>query len=179
MSRISDVTNLAIRQMLSTMAGLFTKHILAINAGGAATIKTTGAIQYCIDGVMYTKAALAAVVLSTVAAVQQYMTGLVGYYVQPANTTAYYLVCLDSAGNVRVFQGPYAGYTMVTVDSGLPFTYNAAVIPDVDLFTYCPIGLIKVQTAAATFTPITDALDKAAITFTFFDLAGHIPSVLP
>lgn len=155
------------------------KAVLAINAAAAATVKTTSAITYAIDGVLYSKVALAAQALAPISG---------AYYTQPANTTVYYTLALDAAGNVRCIQGTYAGQPINT--SGV-VTMGDGTVPDVpDLFTasvdasgnqtpstiWCPFGVIKVATnGATTFLPGTDALDKAGCTFTFYDVM-YLPS---
>lgn len=154
------------------------KAVLAINAAAAATVKTTNAITYVIDGILYSKVALAAQALAPISG---------AFYTQPANTTVYYTLALDAAGNVRVVQGTYAGQPLNT---GGVVTVGDGTVPDVpDLSVasmdtsgnqtpatiWCPFGVIKVVTGATTFLAGTDALDKASCTFTFYDVM-YLPS---
>lgn len=165
MSRALDIWRAAEREMVTNAN--YGKAVLAINAASAATVKTTNAITYTVDGIYYTKTALAA----------QALTAFTGqtFYTQPANTTVYYVVALNAAGTVYCIQGSYAGQTQSYLRADL--SVGDGEIPDVpDSLT--AIGMIKVVTGATTFLPGTDALDKASVTFTFYDLAV-IPSARP
>lgn len=174
MSRISDITNAAIRSMVGTFNSV--KAVLAINAAGAATVKTTNALSYVIDGIQYTKAALAAQAIAITSGLS---------YVQPALTTVYYTLGVDAAGNISVTQGSYAGQTLsADPTKGIGVSKMGASwvgdgsVPDVP-DGYCPFGLMKVTTAAATtFTPGTTLLDAAGVTVAYYDLA-LLPSTKP
>ena len=148
---------------------VLTRPVLAISGAGAATVSTTNAIVYTIDGRIYNKAALSAQSIATIA------TGAPAEYLQPASTTVYYALCLDSSGNVRFVQGTYAGQTFLTagrVDKGLG---GVPDIPD----GYCPFGLIKVVTnASTTFNIGTTLLDAAGLTVTFIDIS-QLPKTAP
>lgn len=170
--RLSQVQNDILRKLMANVC--LTKVTLAINAGSAATIKTTGTTTYTNDGLYYTKAALSAQVLAADATVQTRITGQPGYYVQPISSTVYYVVGLDSAGNVKTFQGTYVGY----VGPGANPVIGDGSVPE-DIGTYTPIGIIKIVTnGATTFTPATTALDAAGVTATYFD-ACICPSANP
>lgn len=156
---------------------VYAKVVLAINAGGAATLKTTSVpgtpFAFSVAGVMYSKANLSAQALTSA-----------GTYVQPASTTVYYVVTLDSGGTVRTRQSDYAGRAMdaATATGGIG---NAAgnmgargdgLYPNVPS-TECVIGMVKVTTdASTTFTPGTTLLDAAGLTVTYFDLDGGLPA---
>lgn len=170
--RLSDVSHEAVRKLVN-LSGLALPPVLAINLAAAATVKTTNAINYSVGGLWKTKAALAAQVLATDATLQQKMTGQAGYYAQPANTTAYLVGVIDAAGVVKFLQTGYSAQPYTPFVTQKP----AADLPS-DIGDYVPFGLIKVVTGATTFTPITDALDKAAVTFTFTDLT-HLPATNP
>lgn len=58
MGTITTVSDLDAVKAFANMC--FTKATLAINAGSAATVKTTGSTIYTVNGVFYTKTALAA-----------------------------------------------------------------------------------------------------------------------
>lgn len=151
---------------------------LAINAAGAATVKSTGTITFAIDGVLYSKAALAA---QSIAPTHNAFGETVGgnqpaAYVQPANTTVFYVLSLNAAGTVAVSQGSYAGQSIaypndlskvLTGQGGLP------VEPD----GYTAIGVIKVVTGATTFTPGTTLLDAANVTATYYNVS-RLPASL-
>jgi hypothetical protein len=159
----------------SLATACYTKGVLAIQTAAAATCKTTNALVYSIAGIMYTKTALATQALTA-------PSGTV-YYTQPANTTAYLVVTLDAAGTVVTYQGDYAGRVVNSAPNvGMVNAQQVGVVgggylPDLP-DTVCPIGIIKVATGATTFLPGTDALDKASVTFTFFDLAQY-PTTQP
>lgn len=177
--RLSDVTNAALRALMGNEN--FVKGPLAINAGGALTVKSTVAYTYSVDGVIYSKAILAA--QSIVPTHQQIVPGSVpnpvsAGYVCPINTTMYLTVGLDAAGAFKCVQGGYDGQ-MPTLDPSVGIgtlgamgtsVRGASVVPDMpDGVT--AIGVIKVVTGgAATFQPGVDALDKAGVAFTFFDV---------
>lgn len=173
MAKLSDVTNAAILALLSNVSTV--KPVLAINLGGAATVKTTNAISYTVNGVQYSKAALSAQAIT--ATHDAYGNAAVGY-VQPAGTTVYYTLSVNAAGTISVAQGTYAGQKAGTdpavgvgpaYNQGTSFIGNGAV-PDVPA-GYTAFGVIKVVTAgAATFTAGTTALDAANVTASYFDV---------
>jgi hypothetical protein len=176
MAKLNDVQNAAIRSLVGNRC--FSKAVLAINAGSALTVKTTvvpsGGIVFSSGGIQKLKADLSAVALAVSAAQQQKISGQQTFYTQPANTTAYIVVALDSGGTPYAIQGTYAGQ----VKQSSPIdNLGTGDIPDVgDSLT--PIGYIKVVTGATTFLPATDALDKASVTFTFADLSC-VPATNP
>lgn len=180
MSRLSDVNN-AVRTLLGNVT--LAKAVLAINAGGAATVKTTSAIPYTVDGIHYSKALLAA---QSIAVTHDWRRQPGGAYVQPAGTTVYYTLGLDKTGAVCVVQGSYAGQKWGTDPtlglgngSNMGTSYQGTGdLPDVpDGFT--AFGIMKVTTSgAATFTPGTTALDAANVAVSYFDVC-LLPSVNP
>ncbi len=177
MSALSLITNAITRAILGNRA--LTKGVLAINAAGAATVKTTNAIVYTSDGILYSKAALAAQSIAvTHDCFGNAVAAGVAAYVQPAGKTVHYLLSLTAAGTVQVSQGSYAGQSqtfagdpskVLTGSGGLPKLPDGAT----------PFGLIKVVTAnAATFNPGTTLLDAADVTATYHDLA-MVPATAP
>jgi hypothetical protein len=172
MSNLAQVNDLGLRRALGDRC--YSYATLAINAGGAATIKTTGATSYSVDGIMYTKAALSAQAITvTHNLLGNAVAGGVGpaAYVQPASTTVIYLVALNAAGTVAIVQGGYNGLA-ITTPSGIVRTSRGEA-PEVPL-GYTPIGYMKVALGATTFTPGTTLLDAANVTVTYGNL-----SVLP
>lgn len=140
---------------------------LAINAASAATFKTTSAYAYLSDGVFKAKAILSAVPFST------------GHAVQPIGLTMYYTVGLDAAGAVTTYQGAAASANAINAALILGNAATSVLGSIADVPTgITPVGLIKVVTTSAAFTPGTTALDAAGITVTFFDVAV-LPSVSP
>lgn len=171
--RLSDLQHKFLRQAFSK-SGHALPPVLAINAGGAATVKTTNAINYSIDGKWFTKAALAALVLATDATLQAQVTGSASYGVQPISTTVYYLGIVDATGTVKFLQGTYNGqaFTPYIGPKGSGDIPSPLLLGD----TYAPFGVIKIVTnASTTFTPATTALDAAGLTVTFTDI-DQIPS---
>lgn len=166
MNRLSDVTNQAIQNLLGYRN--VTKGTLAINVGGAATIKNTGAINYVNNGVLLQKAALAA----------QSIVPTVGLsYSLPAGKTCYFSIGYDGSGNVSVTQGSYAGQTLngnpaVGIGiSQLGATWvGDGTIPDLPAGV-TPIGVIKIVNVTNPFIAGTTALDAAGVTATYFDVA--------
>lgn len=151
------------------------KAVLAINAGAAATVRTTGALTFLVDGIQYTRAALANVALQALAAADLpasmasfvQPSGSTGFVVQPAGTTVFYVLAVNTAGTVRTVQGNWNGQQISL--QGLT-QVGKSVIPDTP-DGWIPFGIIKVVTGAATFTPGTTALDAANVTASYFDVA--------
>lgn len=184
MASLKEISNGQIRQCFGNSCLI--KGVLAINGAGAATVKTTSALSYTVDGVYYNKNALAA---QSLAPTHDAFGGAIGgqnlpSFVQPAGSTVYYLLSLDAAGNVYVSQGTYAGQSLIYPDKQRQFagTGNVPAEPKATaagvLLNTCPIGMVKVATGpATTFTPGTTALDAAGLTVTYFDLE-YVPSTL-
>lgn len=143
---------------------------LAINAASAATVKTTGAVIYSVDGVMYSKAALSA---QSIAITHDQLGRDVSVqpswaaYVQPQNTTVYYLLGVNAAGTICTVQGGYAGQSLTLNNQPWVSDGSMPALP----VGYAPIGVIKVATGAVTFTPATTALDAASVTATYFNVS--------
>lgn len=169
MSRLSSINDGALRKALGNRCQTFAT--LAINAGSAATIKTTGATIYSIDGVLKTKAALSAQSF----AVTHRADGLAvdanePAYVQPAGTTVFYVVALDATGTVAIVQGTFAGQSVTFKPDLSRIETGTGLIP-FEPAGYTAIGVVKVVTAnAATFTPGTTALDATDVTATYHNV---------
>lgn len=111
----------------------------------AATIKTTNAVSFTIDGVLYTKAATDNIAITATAQ-------------QAISTFCLYLVSIDSAGTVTVTKGTELG-TDTAVLPALPA--NSA-----------PLGYFKIATdGSTTYTGGTTDNGAAGITDTYVDLA--------
>ena len=161
MARLSAAQS-AVVQLLGNMC--LTKGVLAINAASAATIKTTNALVYTVDGVLYSKAALSAQALTVI-------SGGTAFYVQPVSSTVYYVVAVNAAGTVITVQGDFTGR-----DLSIPYVGRGdGFVPDVPA-GYTAIGMFKVVTnGSTTFTPATTALDAAGVTVTYYDI-GVLPA---
>ena len=169
MSSITSIVSADVRKVL--MNRCLTKATLAINAGAAATIKTTGATTYTVDGVMYSKAALAAQSMAvTHGCFGEVVAAGPAAFVQPVLTTVFYVVALNAAGTVAIVQGCFAGQNITFANDLSKVIVGNGAIPD-EPAGYTAIGVIKVALAgAATFTPGTTALDAANVTATYFDV---------
>jgi len=175
MARLSHINDGGLRRALGNQCLSF--GTLAINAGGAATIKTTGATTYRHNGLNLTKAALSAQSFAvTHRADGTAVTTDEPAYVQPQNTSVVYVVALDATGTVAIVQGTYAGQA-VTFKPDLSRIETGTGFVPYEPAGYVAIGAVKVVTAATTFTPGTTALDAANITFTFHNV-GLLPDTL-
>jgi hypothetical protein len=168
---LASVQNAVLRQLIGNQV-CGAPPVVAINAGSAATVKSTNAISFINGGLLLTKAALSAQALTVDATVQALNTNGATFYTQPASTTSYLVLCLDASGNVRCVQGSYSGQLVAPYQ----MEQGMGVYPVVTA-TYTPFSIIKVVTGATTFLPGTDALDKASVTFTFKDIA-MLPTAL-
>jgi hypothetical protein len=169
MSTLKAQTSYDQRRLLGDRCYVFST--LAINAGGAATVKTTGAVIYSVDGVMYSKAALSAQVITiTHDQLGRDVSTQPSWakYIQPVSTTAYYLLGVNAGGTVCTVQGGYAGQTLTL--NGAPYV-SAGAMPELPA-GYAPIGVIKIApTVAATFDPGTTLLDAANVNATYFNVS--------
>jgi len=150
MSGLRDITDQAIHDLIAN--NNFTPAVLAINAAGAATFKTTSAYQYMIDGVFKSKAALAAQAFSA------------GHAPQNIGVTQYYAVGLDGLGNVNTYQGGEETFILLGISTTVP------TLPTIPA-GICPVGIIKVVTTSAAFVPGTTLLDTVGLTVTYFDVS--------
>ena len=185
MASTSDFNLQSLREAISNQ--LLGTAALAI--GSTAANIANGACAYKNDGIFKSLSANAA---GTALALP---TGYKpGYYVQPDGTTVYYTVGITAAGTIYVFQGDYVGRAYVD-ETGLPRTATVANMPAMPTGYYnkgtttvggvAPggwvplsltlLGVMKVVTSGATFTPATTALTGIA-TFTQCD---QLPSTLP
>lgn len=156
MSMLSMIQNAALLALLGNRN--YGRAAIAIGATASA-ITSTNATTVSIGGVMYARAAFTN---------QALVSGGEPFRVQPANSTCYYAIGVNAAGEVRVIQGRREGEAFVT-PTGLSVVGDGTVpaLPD----TMAPIGLLKVVTGAATFTPGTTALNAANVTSTLWDVA--------
>lgn len=152
---LGDVFHATLRNLLGNRC--FVKGLLAI-AGTKSKVKTvTNTVQYCIDGIMYEKAATDNLFVFT------------DVTSQPDLTTCFYAFCLDKDGNSVVVNGtPMLTANLSAYPAVLP------LIPE----TACLIGAAKVVTSGAAFVPGTTLLDAGTVTTTLYNLscvpvAGH------
>ncbi len=149
MSKISDVTNQAIKDLIGNMC--LTKIALAAT-GAAATVASTGTFTFTNGGhAMNGKLAVTA------------------SRALPTGKTAYFTLGVNASGTVCVSQGDYAGEDLSQFFMGTTAVGTGAV-PDVPA-GYTPIGVIKiVNTSVGNFIAGTTLLDVAGITDTYTDV---------
>lgn len=112
----------------------------------AGTIQTANAVDYAIDGILYTKAATDNIAVTAAAQ-------------QAESTKCMYLVSVNAAGAVTVTKGDTVAST------------GSAYLPDLPENS-APLGAIRIVTDnATTFTAGTTDIGAAGITETFYDLA--------
>lgn len=158
----SDLNSYALRQLANCSIA---RSGLAINAGAAATVKTANALVFVIGGVIYGASALAARALTLPPESASFSP--LKFYTVPKNTTSYILFVSNAAGTVYAIQSQHQGRDLAFL--GRPDKGDGTVPETPEGFA--PIGLIKAVTnGATTFLPGTDALDKAGVAFTFYDL---------
>lgn len=138
---VGTLLNLVIAAILTRCLA---KAGLAKHASTHAHVVTANAIQYCINGVMYSAAANTDITLTAAA--------------QAAGTYCMYMVTIDSGGTFAATKG-----TEVDTDT--------AVLPAVPA-NKCCVGAIKIHNGTASaFTLGTTALNAADITATYYDLS--------
>lgn len=187
MSKLSDVSNAAIRELLGCYS---TGKAVPASAVGAATFKTTqspaGTLQAVINGEPNAILAnLTTTAMLALPALQNPITGLDDFYVQPGSgtaggpgvvTTVYYLIVVNAANTVYVIQGNYTGRPYTPFKGGN--VLGVSEIPDIAVKElYAPIGAIKVVTGTSAFTPKTTFLDATTggmvITFASINRLGN------
>lgn len=171
MTTLAKINDVGLRRAIGDRC--YSKATLAINLAGAATIKSAGATTYTVDGIFYSKAALAAQSIAVTHNLFGFAVSGAGAsgpaaYVQPANSTVIYVIALKADGTVGVVQGGYNGQS-VTLPGGVVMVSKGEV-PEVPV-GYTPIGTLKVVTGATTFTPGTTLLDAANVTVTYTDVS--------
>jgi hypothetical protein len=166
MARLNDISNAALRGSVGGFVSGNAGFAAGTNAG---SVKTTNAINYAINGIVYAKAATDNQTLAASTTTGP-LNATTTTYVQPLNTTVYYVVCYDSAGTLSMYQGSYAGQDLGGGAKG------DGSIPDVPS-TVCPIGMFKVtsSTLAYTIGAATALTSGNYGTVTFYSLSGAIP----
>lgn len=160
---LADVSNRAIREMLGTHS--ISRALINLQDATATmdVVNEPDAIGIVSIGgatVKYDDAANVA--LAAVAALQNPVTGQDTFYVQPADTTVYYLVVCNAAGALKVIQGTYADQVLSGSlaigprgDGSIPFVAVAD--------SYAPVAVLKVVTTGVTFTPATTNWNAAGV----------------
>lgn len=162
MSRLSDITNAAIKKLLgyrNLTAPPSTGTNFLATAGAAATF-VNAVVTYICDGIMCYKAAVTVNAFAVTA-------GLA--YPLPTGKTCYYAVGLNAAGTYCVTQGSYVG-------QAIPGQMGATAVGDGSMPDvpegYTLVGLLKVvNTSVGDFIIGTTLLNVAGITQTYKDVA--------
>jgi hypothetical protein len=123
MPNLEDLSSQALQDFIGNKA---LGNALVTEGTNAATIKTTNAVDYQINGQVYTKAATDNIAMTA-------------QPVQASGTTCYYLISIDAAGTVTTTKG--------VADSGL--------IPECPS-AQAPLAVIKLVAAAAFTSGTTD-----------------------
>ena len=169
---------MAMNRHLTTMPQRLTANacfgsVLAVIGATTTAFTTTGTPAVSHDGIVtvlttQTNTALAALAAADLpSGFANYLqpSGRAGFYVQPANTTVYYVIGVTAGGAWRVVQGTHDGQVLSELlgisERGRSF------IPDVPTEGFTPVAVMKVVTGATTFTPGTTALNAANVTTTF------------
>jgi len=155
---LGDIHTAALRSLLGNRC--FTKAICATGSTATKVKTTTNTVQYCIDGILYEKAATDDLFVFTTVTPQ------------PNLTTAFYAFCLDKNGASVVVNGDPVLTASIAAGSA------KAVIPAIP-DTACLVGAVKVVASGGAFTPGTSNVATAGnFTVTFYNLtstpaAGH------
>lgn len=131
---------------------------LAIDAN-TENVQTGNAVEFCIDGVLYSKAAVAEIDVSGLAVIDEQGDTTT----MSAQATGYdriYLLVLNSSGTIKVVQGQAVATGESCYCPGCPAGY-------------APFGAVKVANATGSnFTFGTTGLDTSGITDTYYNLSG-------
>jgi len=155
---LGDINTAALRNLLGNRC--FTKGLLAAGSNTAKLKTTTNTVEYCIDGILYEKAATDDLFVFTTVTPQADLT------------TCFYAMCLDKNGASVVVNGTPVLTSKVAAGT------DRAMIPEIPA-TACMIGAVKVVASGGAFTPGTSAVATAGnFTVTFYNLsctpiAGH------
>lgn len=127
----------------------------AVAIGSTPANVATGAFTYMIDGVVYSKSAVAA------------GTAFTNVTPQADGTTRLYLVAINAAGTITIINGEDAPA------DGQPDDLRVPACP----LDHCPVGVVKVATAGAVFTPGTTSLAAGTVTDTYYNTGVAVRSV--
>jgi hypothetical protein len=137
--------------------GAFTAGALAIGDGAKTGPAIAADVHYAIAGLGFKKTGAATV------------RPLAAGTVIPASSKCLFVIQADSAGTITSVQG--------NIELTADLTANKRVLnwPE-PASGKCPVGAVKIETGATTFTPGTTALDAANITVTYYNFVGGMPT---
>lgn len=174
MSKISDVTNQALRDLIGNMC--LTKIVLAATGGATATLASTGTFTFTNGGLSLSHVALAAQSIVPTHSLNGKLA-VTAARPLPTGKTAYFVLGVNAAGTICVVQGDYAGENLSQYNMGTSAMGDGSV-PDVPA-GYTPIGAMKmVNTSVGDFISGVTLLNVAGLTQTYTDLA-IMPATLP
>jgi len=159
MSKLNHLPTAATRLLGNCIQG----RAATVIGATASAITSTVAVVSVIDGITRAVAAFTNQALTALAPADLASSlanwlqpwGKAGFYVQPANTTVYYVVVVNAAGAIRVVQGTWNGQ-ILTDPSGYTVT-GVGDVPDIP-DGVVPLAILKVASGGSTFTPGTTAL---------------------
>lgn len=154
-SIVFKVTEASQRQdMQDVLNGLLNRSFMKgglAEGTNAATIKTVAAVDYCINGLMYSKAITDNIAITAGS-------------VQAISTFCKYLVSIDAAGTVTTTAGNVAASAAL------------ALVPDLPASS-APLGYFQIATdGVTTYTPGTTDNGAAGITDTYQDMSSMVKS---
>lgn len=151
----ADIDHASLRSLLG--ARCYGKAGLEINAA-PQNVKITAAVDYSIDGVMYTLAVTAAINLSAATVINE-AGETITMTAQATAKDRIYLLVVNAAGTIKVVQGTAVATGATCPCPGVPSGY-------------CAFGAVKVANASGSpFTFGTTSLATAGVTDTYYDLA--------
>ena len=128
----------------------------ALEIGTTAANVATGAFDYMVDGIIYSKGAVAA------------GTAFTDTTPLADGNTAMYLLAIDAAGTITIINGE-----PTPIVAGQPDDLRVPACP----LDHTPIGAVKVATSGADFTPGTTDLDAGTVTDTYYNFGVAVRSV--
>lgn len=154
---LADVRHEALIDLLGSRC--YGNPALAIDGVNAENVETANSVSYSIDGVMYTKAAVAEIDLSALGVLDEEGTAQSAVTAQEDGKDRAYLLVLNAAGTIFIVEGD-------DVDTGE--TVRPPQCPN----GYAPYGIVKVENASgADFTFGTTDLSTAGVTDTYVNVS--------
>lgn len=157
MDRAINLEDINIEAMKSIMGTMISNSAKIAIGTTASKVKTVAAVDFMIDGQLYTLAATDDFFAHTDTSVQ------------PVASTRYYMLVVDASGVGYIIAGPSTLTAAVTTQT------NKAACPKVPAGK-CLVGILKIVTDAThTFIPGTTLNTAAGITATYYNVAA-VPS---
>lgn len=159
MSKANQLTSMPARLAANMCFG----SVAAVVGATTSAFTTTGTPGVSHDGIITTLSAQTNTALTALAAADlpsafaQFVqpSGNLGFYVQPAGTTVYYVIGVTAGGAWRVVQGTYDGQPISNIGIS---SVGKSEIPDVPTSGFTPVAVMKIVSGGSAFTPGTTAL---------------------